>query len=786
MYGGYTLHKVALFLGILGMLFIIIKCLQNKKKDRKAKRIREIQAYLKLYLKGSAIIVSIGAMILGNIVVRKQNERYEYCYQHLNQIKAQGIIISNGVEKEYTTQYRMEILPIHQELPYQGIQVWLQVKKGTPQLSYGDIVSFNGNYLPSEVQRNFKGFCQQDYDKSQKIYGRIQVEQIEIIGKAEGKKIGKLATYLKKKLEQIFQKAISHEESREIMLGLFLGEKEHLEEEVREDFIKSNLSHLLAVSGMHVSYFVLIIQFLGKKTKQSQKTRSLFLICFLILWMEITGATASVKRACFVGILASLANMVYRKNDFLNSLACALLFILLQNPFSILDIGLLLSFLGTIAIVFVFPILFLKPQQDTLSIMQQENLVQKLINKIKEMVKLTLVIQFTMLPVTIYFFNNLPFTCLISNLIISILVGPIIVLGILVLLFAKVPLLMRTLTYILEILLIIFQKMVKIWANFPLSHFVVVTPWIWSIAGIYFLEIIFLFWKYIEHKKQKRRIEKKIQKNITYWKENFKKNVLRNISIIIVVSTLTSFLFSFSKDVTIYFIDVGQGDSCLIKTKTNKTILMDGGGNKDTKGFNVGKSTMLPYLLDRGVQKIDQMWISHFDSDHVATNLYLLREIKVKNVIIGKQFKDCENYQEFVKIVNEEKINVQVVEAGQRIQVEKDLYFDVLWPSSKQVIEENAINNNSIVCKMVYKNISLLFTGDIEEMAEKAILKKYKDTEKLSANILKTAHHGSKSSSTKEFLNAVKPKIALIGVGKKNTFGHPNIEVLERLKRIWK
>ena len=102
----------------------------------------------------------------------------------------------------------------------------------------------------------------------------------------------------------------------------------------------------------------------------------------------------------------------------------------------------------------------------------------------------------------------------------------------------------------------------------------------------------------------------------------------------------------------------------------------------------------------------------------------------------------------------------------------------------KDLISENAINNNSLVAKLIYKDFSMLFTGDIEEVAEKAILKKYeKHLEKLKATVLKVPHHGSKTSSTQEFLNAVNPRVALIGVGKNNTFGHPNSDVLERLKK---
>ncbi len=163
-----------------------------------------------------------------------------------------------------------------------------------------------------------------------------------------------------------------------------------------------------------------------------------------------------------------------------------------------------------------------------------------------------------------------------------------------------------------------------------------------------------------------------------------------------------------------------------------------------------------------------------------------MEELKVKNVVMGKQVEDSENYQKFIKIVREKKIKVYVVEAKQKLNIEKDLYFDILWPNSEDTISDNPLNNNSLVCKLVYKEFSMLFTGDIEEVAEKEILKEYKNANRLTATILKVAHHGSKSSSTEKFLNAVKPKIVLIGVGENNTFGHPNKEVLERFERMWK
>lgn len=166
--------------------------------------------------------------------------------------------------------------------------------------------------------------------------------------------------------------------------------------------------------------------------------------------------------------------------------------------------------------------------------------------------------------------------------------------------------------------------------------------------------------------------------------------------------------------------------------------------------------------------------------------LTIIDEIKVKNIIIGRQFENSQNYKKFIDIVNSKKINVYVVESGQTVEIDKNLYLDMLWPSSKNVIDENNINNNSLVCKMVYRDFSVLFTGDIEESAENAILEKYKDTNILKSTILKVAHHGSKTSSTESFINAVSPQISLIGVGENNKFGHPNTEILERFEKIRK
>jgi len=160
-----------------------------------------------------------------------------------------------------------------------------------------------------------------------------------------------------------------------------------------------------------------------------------------------------------------------------------------------------------------------------------------------------------------------------------------------------------------------------------------------------------------------------------------------------------------------------------------------------------------------------------------------MENIKVKNIIISKQGEYSVNYEKLLEIVEKKNINVIEVKRGDRIYFDKYTYIDILWPNEKQ-IEENILNNNSIVMKLNYGNFKMLFTGDIEAGAEAEIENLYKNTNYLEADVLKVAHHGSKTSSSVNFLELVKPKIALIGCGKDNKYGHPNKSVLNRLEKL--
>lgn len=158
-----------------------------------------------------------------------------------------------------------------------------------------------------------------------------------------------------------------------------------------------------------------------------------------------------------------------------------------------------------------------------------------------------------------------------------------------------------------------------------------------------------------------------------------------------------------------------------------------------------------------------------------------MEELKVKNAVISKQGKESANYNKFLKLVREKNIKVHIVKLGKKMKIENNINIEILWPE-ETLITSNILNNNSLVIKLTYNNFNMLFTGDIEQIAEEEIIKTYIKTNKLNSDIIKIAHHGSKTSSIQEFLNLVKPQIALIGVGANNNFGHPNDDVIKRLE----
>ena len=682
------------------------------------------------------------------------NNHYETTYQSLEEENGEyftAIVISKGEEKEYKDVYEIEV--------QNGIKLLLNIKKSKNKnikLNYGDKIEFYLEYERPSSARNYMGFDYSLYLRTKKIYGTVNVKQenIKIISHDNTnivlKQIYKLRNLMKKQINKLLP-----EETAGLCMGMLIGDISNIDENMQENFRNSNLSHILAVSGANVSYIIVSITYIFNKMCFRKRLSKIISIFLLILFMLLTGCTASVNRACIMAILMLIADLLYRKSDVYNNLAISALILLIINPYTALDIGFQLSYMGTIGIVFL---------HDKVSNIIKTN--NKIIKYFLEMIYVTTCANIAIIPIMMFHFNTLSLTFYFSNVLAGPILGVVVIVGFIMffisLIFNPIAI---VIAFVLNLMLKFIIKIAEITASMPFSKIIITTPSILFIALWYFTILVAVYWK-----KAKEIFIKK------------KKIISSVIAVLIVIILITNLLTNINRNLTIHFIDVGQGDSCLIITPLNKRILIDGGGS-EIGSFDVGEKTLLPYLLDRKIKKLDYIIISHFDSDHIGGLFTIMENLKVENIIISKQGEESENLIKFQEIVKNKKSKVIIVEKGDYIKIDNTTYLEILFPN-KKLIKANVLNNNSIVAKLNCMGTKIMFTGDIEEIAEKELCNLYKNTDKLKADILKVAHHGSKTSSIEEFLKLVNPKIALIGVGASNNFGHPNTGVLNRLENM--
>ena len=772
---------VFLYIPIIVIIYLIKMGKKNKKKKLKILNPKRYFRYFKLFINKQALIIIIIFSIISNSIVIYKNIEYEKSFKDEEILEGTAIVLSQKEEKDYNYTYKIKLLKGKNK----NKCLYLKIdKKQEVNLEYGDKIFITGEFQEPQGMRNEGGFNYKEYLKSLNIYGSVKAKNIKVIEQNKGNIFMnftyKISDEIKENIEEFMGEKYSG-----LLLGLLLGDSSKIDENMEENFKITSLTHILAVSGAQVSYIIAAMYSLLKRKIGIQKTR-VVIIASLIFYTALTGFSPSIVRAGIMGIILMISGLVFRKNDIINSIAISLFFMLVYNPFLLENVGLQLSYLGTIGIIgFNKTIILILKNIQIRNRKWKYKINRKLIlliSKIKEILAVTMSASLAVVPVMIYHFNLFGTYFLITNLLASIIIGPITLLGTLLVIISFISInIAKILSYILKFLIDILL-FISSFSKLPISKIYIPTPKISFIIIIYLSLIISLFIYKVFHERNPNTTILRVRNLLALVKYKFKQNrnyIIKRIVIINIVIFLC--IIFIPRDLKINFVDVGQGDSTFIITPKNKTILIDGGGS-NTGSFDVGENTLLPYILDKGYNKIDLMIISHFDSDHVGGLLTILEEIKVEKVLIAKQEEQSENYKRFLNIVKEKNIPVIVGKRGDKINIEKDLYLDILFPESEQ-IEENVINNNSLVFNIYYNNFSMLFTGDIEEIAEKRIIE-ITNKSRLKADIIKIPHHGSKTSSTRELLEIVLPKIALIGVGKDNLFGHPSSETIDKLDEL--
>lgn len=671
----------------------------------------------------------------------------------------EGIIVNEKGESEYSYEYIVKLQSKNKKL--NNKRFILKTKKKGKKLSFGDKIKFTGEYVKPTGRRNYQGFDYSLYLKTQKLYGTFEGSSYIVLSTSCCSYVEKIVNNFKEKTKKALRDNLD-EDLAELCIGILIGDRNNLDEKIEEDFKKSNLTHMLAVSGSHFVYIIICIKYLEKVIKWRNFNKVLTII-IIVLFMNLTGNTASVVRSGIMAIMLIVAKFFHRKSDVWTNMAISAVLALVYNPYTLFDIGFELSYGGVIGIV-----IFYDKVKDTLGkIIIKMHKESKMLQYILEGTSVTISANLVIIPIMIYNFNTISFSFIVSNLLAGGLLGIIVILGFLLVFLSLM--LGQTLSiffYILNFLLKALTKIAEVCSKLPFSYIYVPTP---KILGI------FIFYSYLFFIINRDRLRVRIFNTL---------KVRIAILILIIIFNLGYPILS-SKEygLEINFVDVGQGDCTLIRAN-GKNILVDAGGSKDEKSFDVGKNTVFPYLLDRGIVSLDYVIVSHFDSDHCQGFNFILKNMKVKTAIICNIGQESEEYNHFVILAKENKTKIRYVQKGSIIKLGKNKIIEILYPDKNEKINDNAKNNNAIVFKLTWNKFSMLFTGDIEEKAERKILEMYKNKEeKLKSNILKVAHHGSKSSTMQEFLEIVKPSLALIGVGENNNFGHPNDMVLNRLEQ---
>lgn len=360
------------------------------------------------------IIILIGWGLFFNIAFIFS---FDKIYPEECEFTAIAKVVSLKTEKERSNQYIVKI--VQSDLKNaKNTKIILYTGKNV-DLKFGDVIRISGDFSKGDVARNYKGFHYRNYLKQSKIYGSMYSKEAELL-KHENTLFEKIF-HLKMKLYKVLD-VTYRENTNAFLKGILLGDSSNLDDEVKENFKNSSMSHVLAISGMHISYVIIGVQFILDKIINRRKLKNYIIICILMFFVLITGAAPSCMRACIMSGMLLLSQNFYRKNNFYVTIVFTFFVLLFINPYYIFAVGMWLSFGGTLGIVLFHR--FLKRFIEC-----KFNIKSKFIKSFLGVFLVSFAAQILIVPIMIYCFNTISLTFFVSNLMIYFLIGPILTLG---------------------------------------------------------------------------------------------------------------------------------------------------------------------------------------------------------------------------------------------------------------------------------------------------------------------------------------------------------------------
>jgi len=630
----------------------------------------------------------------------------------------------------------------------QGIML-VNTYLGDCPYEYGDVLKIKGKLEKPIEQKNFGEFNYKLYLAREKIFTYLNIWQekdIQKIGENDSNLLVSFSLSARDKINEITKQTLPPPYNY-LLIGMLLGEKSFIPPYLKKIFTEAGIMHILAVSGLHVGIIAMALLILLGMLKLPEKLKMLTLILILIMYASITGFRPSVLRATIMFILLIGGKLINRGRNLNISLFFAAFLILLSNPLILYDAGFLLSFIVTFSIINLSPIL--------------QKIFSKMVVWIKNPLTVSTAAWIGIFPLSAYFFSKVSIISIISNIFIVPLTGIAVILGFVTFFIGLVSIsLAGIIANINYLILNLITLIAKSFSSLPFAFIYVAQPSI-IIIILYYLMVFLIIEMFY-----KNTLSQKIKKKAAL--------IVLSITLLIIIVQV----FYPVDNLKVNFINVGQGDCILIEAPNKINILIDGGGTPQSD-FDVGSKIVIPHLRRKGINEIDLLILTHPHLDHLEGLLPVLKEFKVNMVLDGGLTCDLLEYKEFISLIIKKGIPYHKAKAGDNFIFSNNLEIFLLNPLyDSDFYKESDFNNASIVVKLFYKNADFLFTGDIEEAAEKKILA-WQNI--LQSDILKVGHHGSATSTNLEFLDKVNPSIAVITVGK-NHFGHPSQKIIERLE----
>ena len=539
-------------------------------------------------------------------------------------------------------------------------------------------------------------------------------------------------------------------DNAEYLKGLVAGDRSDISEEVRNNFTDAGVSHLIAVSGLNVAYIVISLTLLLSAIRIHPSVSLAVIIAFLSFYCLLTGSTASIVRASVMGILALAGIRMQRAGNFYNLAGISAAVILIADARQLFDAGFVLSFTAVISMVWIYE------KIDNLLLRSEVHERGRFANVKRALAAAfftTFAAQAGTLPITAQYFGKVSLISLAVNMAavpmanISLAIG---FMQIVLSLISKELSLLASITN--DILLSIQLRMIGFAAELPGAYFHVRELSTAETAGIFVIIVII------------------------FSATKASQLPFRVVCSILVAVIVFGIAGTHRQELRIYFLDVGQGDAAVVITPEGKCIIVDTGAN--FRGYDTGEKTIAPFLRRKGITDIDLMILTHNHNDHIGGAEYIIRNFNVLKVFSSEDGSEEGGAKGLYDLIAGKGIELEFPVAGNICESFDNIRLYFLHPRNQGRNKEENLNNSSVAFLMKYGESEILFTGDVEHEAEKAISERYAGL--LNADVLKSPHHGSITSSTSAFVALSSPDVSVISCGRNNKFGHPSGEVMKR------